>query len=227
MTTTQKKILILYYSFSGQTNSLLRGLEQNIADKGIEVVRERITTVHQVKFPLNGFLPCILMMIKTFFRHRIPIEQISEQSRKDFDLIILAGPTWSYNPSGPILSLLDRDGRNLFQGKTVIPLISCRGYWRMHWFGLRRLLTKYGAKTPNFMVFSHPNKEPWRTIGVFLKISGKTPERLSLLRKYYTKFGHTREQQQEAEHFGALIGDALNKGTPLETLHFRTPKALP
>ncbi len=224
---TSKNILIIYYTFSGQTSSLLRGLEETLAKKGHTVVREKIEPVQQLRFPANGFLPCIKMMLTTFFRQRIPIKKISPQCEEDFDLIILAGPTWSYNPSGPVLSLLDRDGKRIFHGKSVIPFISCRGYWRLHWFGLRSILRKCGANVPNLMVFAHPNKEPWRTIGVFFKIAGKTPERLPLLGKYYKKFGHSKDQQKEAQDFGALIGEALNQNTPLDILDFQTRLNLP
>jgi multimeric flavodoxin WrbA len=227
ISSTSKKILIIYYSFSGQTNSLLRGLEKSLTAKGHEVVREKLIPVEPLRFPLDGYSASIKMMLTTFFRRRMPILNISSQCEQEFDLIILAGPTWSYNPSGPILALLDRDGTKLFRGKSVIPLISCRGYWRLHWFGLRKKLKKCGAYVPNLMVFSHPNREPWRTIGVFLKISGKTPERSPLLKKYYKKYGHAKEQQKEAHRFGELISDALSTNTPLDSLDFRTPQALP
>lgn len=80
---------------------------------------------------------------------------------------------------------------------------------------------------PNCIVFSHPNKEPWRTIGVFFKIAGKNPERHRLLGKYYNHFGHSKDQQNEAAHFGMILGKALNTGQPLESLNFQTPQALP
>ena len=89
-------------------------------------------------------------------------------------------PAW-HSPHGPVLDLIDRFGPRLFRDRQVIPLISCRGYWRMHWWGLRQLLRNCGALVPNLIVFSHPAPEPWRTVGVFLKIVGKAPERSRLL----------------------------------------------
>ena len=35
---------------------------------------------------------------------------------------------------------------SLLQNKNVIPLISCRGYWRMHLWGLKGFLRKCGAR---------------------------------------------------------------------------------
>ncbi len=229
MTTTpgRKKILVLFYSFSGQTNGLLRRLRAGLEQKGHAVTCERILPVQKLKFPVGTLRGTLKMMLITFFRRGISIKDISTQCNDDFDLIILAGPTWSYNPSGPILSLINRDGSRLFNGKTVLPLVSCRGYWRYHWRGLKSMLKKCGASLPNLIVFSHPAPEPWRTIGVFLKIAGITPKRSNLLGKFYKTYGHSKKQQDEAEHFGAMIGEALNNDRSLSGLDFQTTTALP
>jgi hypothetical protein len=167
-------------------------------------------------------------MLTTFLRFRVPIQDISSAAdNRDYDLIILAGPTWSYNPSGPVLSLLDRDGKRIFSGQTVLPLISCRGYWRFHWYGLRALLKKCRAEVPNVIAFSHPMPEPWRTIGVFLKIAGKNPEKLKRFSRVYSRYGHSKEQRDEAWRFGMKIGEALLRGRSLAKIDFRTPTALP
>lgn len=222
-----KKILLLSYSFSGQTNVLLRNLTETLEAGGHLVYKEKLSPTVPLRFPVGSITGCIKMMLTTFCRQRIPIAPLSEPCREPYDLMIIAGPTWSYNPSGPILSLIDRDGPTLFKDQTIIPLISCRGYWRMHQSGLTRLLRHCGATIPNCMVFSHPNSEPWRTIGVFLKIAGKTPERAPIIGSHYHHFGHSKEQLLEAARFGALLDQALVEGTPLAALDFQTKTALP
>lgn len=222
----QKKILILSYSFSGQTSGLLRQIEGSLVQEGHQVFKERITLCSPLKFPTSSIISCLKMMVTTFLRCREPIQELSPSCHQQFDLILLAGPTWSYNPSGPILSLIDRDGASLFKGQVVLPVISCRGYWRFHLYGLARMLKRCGAIIPNTIVFSHPHKEPWRTIGVFLKIAGKAPERWPLLKRHYTHFGHSKEQQEEACRFGSLIGQALRQGQPLSTIDFATSVAI-
>jgi hypothetical protein len=96
----------------------------------------------------------------------------------------------------------------------------------MHWWGLKSLLKKCGASVPNVIVFSHPSREPWRTLGVFLKLAGKVPERMSWLSGHYRKYGHTKAQLAEAEHFGRMIGDALRSGENLAVINFKTVPAL-
>lgn len=223
----RKRVLILSYSFSGQTSGLLRQMQVALEQEGHLVVKERITPREPLKFPTASVLACLKMMITTFLRQRVPIQELQPVCREPFDLILLGGPTWSYNPSGPILSLLDRDGPTLFKGQTVLPVISCRGYWRLHSYGLSRMLKQCGASIPNRIIFSHPNTEPWRTIGVFLKIAGKSPERWPLLNRFYPHFGHSKDQQEEAARFGTLIGQALRQGRPLSEPDFKSTVSLP
>ncbi|MEE4241101.1 MAG: hypothetical protein V2I36_06520, partial [Desulfopila sp.] len=144
----------------------------------------------------------LAMMLETFFRKRVAIEDVQPTAGINWDLVILAGPTWSYNPSGPVLSFFDRDGEMLTQRK-VLPFISCRGYWRLHYLQLRLMLSRRKAEFLQPVVFLHTGPEPWRTIGVFLKIAGYSPEsESSWIRKYYTRFGHGKEQIDYARQLG-------------------------
>lgn len=216
-------MLMLYYSFSGQTSSLLYRFASGLKRQGVEVVAERLHPVEPLRFPLNSFFATIKMMLTTFLRFRVPIQELSPDCSQEFDLIVLAGPTWSYNPSGPVLALLDRDGKRLFAGRKVLPLISCRGYWRMHWYGLRRLLRRCGAEVPGKFVFAHPTLEPWRTVGVFLKIAGKMPERSRFMGRHYKRYGHSHEQQKVAFQLGRQVGEALVLNRPLGNIKPHAP----
>ncbi len=226
-TDDKKRILIIYFSFSSQTKNLLHSLIRGMKFDDIEVAVERVEPVDQLRFPIGTICDTVKMMVLTFFRRRVPIKAISSKCFATYDLIILAGPTWSYNASGPILSLLDRDGEKLFEGKNVIPLISCRGYWRVHWFGVRRTLAKCGASVKNLIVFSHPSSEPWRTLGVFLKLAGRNPEKKSWISRFYRKYGHTRGQLKEAHRFGVILGEALRNDADLKSLDFKTDISQP
>ena len=212
------KVLVLFYSFSGQTRGLIQRLVASLEEHGVTVHTERLNPRDQLRFPIGSVLSTLRMMLVTLFRRNMVIEPLDARCYQVYDLVILAGPTWSYNPSGPVLGLLRQFGKRVFSGKVVLPLISCRGYWRAHWLGLRHLLRKRGATVPNVIVFSHPVKEPWRTAGVFLKLAGKVPERL--FGEHYPRYGHSREQQEQAFLFGSRIAEALWQKKPLETISF-------
>lgn len=212
------KVLVLFYSFSGQTRGLIHHLVDSLEEQGVMVHVERLKPRKQLRFPIGSVGATLRMMLVTLFRWTMEIEALDASCYEDYDLIILAGPTWSYNPSGPVLGLLRQFGKKVFAGKVVVPLISCRGYWRAHWLGLRHLLRKQGATVPNVIVFTHPVKEPWRTVGVFLKLAGKVPERL--FGDHYPRYGHSREQLEQAFQFGRQIAEALRQNKSLETFVF-------
>ncbi|MCX5875774.1 MAG: hypothetical protein NT087_05685 [Deltaproteobacteria bacterium] len=215
-----KKVLILYYSLSAQTSGLVHRLGAGLEEQGVQLTCERLLPLAPRHFPIGTVPATLFMMLITFLRVRMPIQPLPPSCWEHYDLIVLAGPTWSYNPSGPVLSLLDRDGARLFVDQQVLPLISCRGYWRMHWLSLRWQLARCGAKVVGRMIFAHPSKEPWRTIGVFLKLAGRVPERGRWLGRHYPRYGHSREQQDQAFAFGQAIGQALNRGSSLAELSF-------
>ena len=212
---TQKRILIIYYSYSSQTRKLIYAYSAGLEEGGVAVTVEQLKTRAKIQFPLGSIASTVRMMVETFFRKRLKVVFTSEKLKDDWDLILLAGPTWSYNPSGPILSFLDNHGSSL-EGKKVLPFISCRGYWRMHFWQLRSLLRKNSAQVLGPLVFLHTGPEPWRTIGVFLKMAGRIPESdKSWLGKYYPRFGHTKEQVNHARNLGrefayALIEDRID-----------------
>jgi hypothetical protein len=224
---SKKQVLLIYFSFSGQTGVLINRFATGLKEQGVEVFFEKLKPVKHLRFPLGGIFRTFSMMLTTFFRIRVPIQELSSKCDQEYDLIILAGPTWSYNPSGPMLFFLDKYGQEVLEGREVLPLISCRGYWKMHWSGLRKKLQKCGAHFSNVIAFSHPNAEPWCTIGVFLKIAGKNPERSGLISKYYDRFGHSNEQMEEALRFGVKTGEALKCNTQLTEINFQTDLALP
>jgi len=220
-----RKVLILYYSLSAQTSGLVHRFGAGLEEQGVQPTCERLLPLAPRHFPIGTVPATLFMMFLTFLRVRMPIQPLPPSCWEHYDLIVLAGPTWSYNPSGPVLSLLDRDGARLFGGQQVLPLISCRGYWRMHWLSLRFQLGRCGAKLVGRMIFAHPSKEPWRTIGVFLKLAGRVPERSRWLSRYYPRYGHSRGQQEQAFAYGQAIGQALKRGDNLAVLPFLSGRA--
>lgn len=195
-----------------------------LREHGVDVFWEQLSPLADLRFPIGTIPSTIIMMVQTFLRKRYPVHPVNPACFGPWDLVILAGPTWSYNPSGPVLSLLDRDGKRLFSGKSVLPFISCRGYWRVHYYGLKGLLRGCGAHVLAPIVFSHPTPEPWRTIGVFLKLAGKAPEAgSSWFRRFYPKYGHSRKQIEDSRKLGAKLGGMIMAGNSLDGVLFPTP----
>lgn len=210
----KKRVLVVYYSFTQQTRILLKQFIAGLEEQGVEVDYERIEPVNPYEFPFKNDIRLLQVMTRTFFRGRKEIRPISEKCYEDWDYIVLAGPTWSYHPSGPVLDFLDRYGKTVLEGKNVVPFISCRSYWRIHYYSLKRILKSVGAKCLSPIIFEHPTKEPYRVMGLLLKLRGKMIQQ-EWFRKHYDSYGHSRAQGQEAFEYGVETGKSIMSGLPL------------
>lgn len=208
---TDLNVLIIYFSLSGQSRGLVNLFATGLKEEGISVTIEQIHALKKISFPLKGSLDTLKMMCTTFFRVHTPIHELNPVCYKSYDLIVLSGPTWSYNPSGPILTLLTGEGKKLFYHRRVLPLLSCRGYYRLHNFFLRKKLMRLGAMLEESLIFSHPVSEPWSTLGVFLKSAGYQPEQMKYLSRHYPRFGHSAEQLQQVRIYGRQVARNLKQ----------------
>ncbi len=205
----KKRVLIIYYSFTGQTKLLLNRIIEGLEGEGLEVTVQQLTPVSSYTFPFKSYFNLLKATIQTFFLLRSKIKPLEQTCSGNWARVILAGPTWSYHPSGPILDFLDRYGVEL-QGQCVIPLISCRAYWRVHNWELRRYLKKYGARVESPIVFTHLIREPWRTMGLILQLRGKMVRKEhSWFRKHYPGYGHNREQTVIALKLGQQLARTI------------------
>ena len=211
-TTTKKRVLIIYYTFTQQTRIQLLRFAAGLKRSGVEVTLERLVPIEPYPYPFKTFLQLAIAMIATFFQRRMAIRPIAAHCAEHWDCIVLAGPTWSYNPSGPILSFIDRYGESICRGRRVVPFISCRAYWRPHFWILRRRLQRCGATVENPVVFTHPFTEPWRSLGLLLKLQGTIGQkRFSWVRRYYPRYGHSNTQRLEALEQGRLLAEKLRQ----------------
>lgn len=203
------RVLIVYFSFSGQTHQLIKHLIEGLSSEGVDVEMTKVAPARKLTSPFGSFYQMVRVMLSSLFSTRVEIKPVVF-SKEQPDLIILAGPTWSYNPSGPILSFIDQYGKTRLADKKVMPLISCRAYWRLHHLILQRALGKTGAKPLPPLIFSHPAKEPWSTIGVSMQVLGRLPrDPASWFRKKYPLFGHSKRQMDEAKKVGEELAIKL------------------
>lgn len=206
-----KRVLIVYYSYTQQTKVQLKHFVAGLERAGIEVVQEGLEPITPYEYPFATNIRLASAMLMTFFQKRMPIKPVAARCFAAWDCIVLAGPTWSYNPSGPMLDFLDRYGKEVCGGQLVVPFISCRAYWFLHYWTLKRRLSRYGARIEQPVVFTHPVKEPWRSLGLLLKLRGGeiARRRYSLLRHHYPNYGHSQEQRIAAMEQGTQLAERL------------------
>jgi len=210
MTADKKHVLIVYYSFTQQTHKLVERFRDGLAYMGIQVELCCLRPAVPIACPVTSNISLIKRMWDPFLRKRVTINPPLIKS-DSYNHIVICGPTWSYQPSGPVLDFLDRYGKTYLENTNVSFLISCRASWRTHFFCIRKICRKLGANVNSQpTVFQHQVSEPWRTIGLLFWVRGYRQNELpAWLSKRYSHYGHTEKQLVEAYHKGVILAEQL------------------
>lgn len=205
----EKNILIVYYSLSQQTSRLVQRFSEGLISTGVKVEICCLRPMIPLTLPIKSNMSLLRIMWRTFLRTRIPIEDVAFQ-QIHYDHIVIAGPTWSYQPSGPILDFFDRYGQQIVGNSSVSFLITCRSYWRTHYWGLRHICSRLKGRPSTPIIFQHPTYEPWCTVGLLLWLRGVSSDRQSSwFRKKYPRYGHSEDQLLIAQNEGSLLGEKI------------------
>ncbi len=123
-----KRILVLYYSQTGQLKQIADNFCLPFVNSGCEVEFIEIVPMEKFKFPWNGerffdAMPeCVLDI-------PVPIKKV-ELSKNRYDLIIIAWQPWFLSPSLPIISALkDPLIKSVISQTPVITICGARNMW--------------------------------------------------------------------------------------------------
>ena len=140
----QKKVLVVFYSQSGQ---LTRVVDSFIAPLFKESFIEVTTRVIKPIFPYP--FPWDLMTFMDTFPESVHLDGCQIEAFEDdneYDVIILAYQVWFLSPCIPITGFLKTSyAKKKFINKPVITLIGCRNMWVMAQEKMKNLLNEMGA----------------------------------------------------------------------------------
>lgn len=140
-----KKVLILYYSQSGQLREVIDSIVNPLKKSGgVECHCRAIKPVHPYPYPWPFY---------TFFDafpeavnlDGCAVEELELDA--DYDLIILGYTVWFLSPAIPATGFLKSEqAKSLFKGKPVITVIACRDMWLLAQEKMKGLLRDLGAR---------------------------------------------------------------------------------
>lgn len=205
-----KRILVVYYSQTGQLGEIVSSLVAPL-----QTSSECAVTIAQIKpkrpypFPwsfwgfFNTFPECI-------YDDPDPIEPLTLADDAQFDLIILAYQVWFISPSLPTTAFLQSEqAKRLLNGKPVITVIGCRNMWLMAQERVKTRLQQLGAHLIDNVALTdrtHGAKTvvttPW-----WLLSGNKGPYLGGLL----PRAGVWQSDIQDAARFGKTIADEFPK----------------
>ncbi len=123
-----KKILLVYYSQTGQLKDIVHQFSTPFFEEGMDVEIKSIEPVENYTFPWSG--ECFFnVMPESVLGVPVPLEK-TEFKHSSYDLIIFAYQPWFLSPSIPANSLLNNpDFIRILKGTNVITLIGSRNMW--------------------------------------------------------------------------------------------------
>ncbi len=204
-----KKILVIYYSQSGQLTDITDNLVAPLIEAGHLVEKVRVQVAKDYPFPWNG---------KAFFAvmpdcvKGVPTElKPFRLNESKYDLVILGYQAWFLSPSIPVNSLLlDPAVRAVLKDTPVVAITGARNMWISAMERVKAILKGLGAKLVGHisLVDKHHNFISFITIFYWM-FKGKKGRWLNL----FPKPGVSDQDIAGTSVFGNTIQKYLYKGS--------------
>jgi flavodoxin len=201
-----KKVLVLYYSQSGQLKSVVDSFISKLPDNEIKVDVKAIETVETYPYPWT-FYEFFDEFPESVYMDGCKVKEI-EDLEEDYDLIILGYTIWFLAPSSPIVGFLkSTQAKKIFNNKPVVTLIACRDMWVLAQEKTKELLNNVDAKLIDNVALTDQGK------GIY---SFATTPRWMLTGKkdafgIFPPAGILQSDIDNASRFGQRLNEALKK----------------
>lgn len=213
----KKKILVAYYSQSGQVREVInRFLSPFESDENYEFFFHQIKPVNDYPFPWSS---------EQFF-DSFP-EAVTEvgcdlkifplQLKQKYDLIILGFQTWYLSPSIPITAFLQsQDFKDLAKETPIITINACRNMWFMAERSIRKYLKEAKANYVGHLVlFDKVNNLTSVITIMHWSFTGRKDEKWGWL----PKPGVSDEDIQNSNVYGEILKEKWESGQLEELQH--------
>ncbi len=203
-----KKVLVIYYSQSGQLGDIINKFTGPIIAAGNSVETVIVQPTKAYPFPWSG---------KSFFAVMpdcvlgIPTElQPFELKETNYDLVILGYQAWFLSPSIPSNSILNHPKiKSIIKNTAVITITGARNMWISAMDCIRRILKASEARHVGNIVLvdNHSNLVSFVTI-LYWMFTGKRDRYLNI----FPKPGVSDVDIDHCNEFGSLVEKYVAKG---------------
>ncbi|MEI9944400.1 MAG: hypothetical protein WDN26_09305 [Chitinophagaceae bacterium] len=203
-----KKVLVIYYSQSGQLGDIVNNLSDPLVATGNSVEIVRVQPAKAYPFPWSG---------KSFFAVMpdcvlgVPAElQPIQLKETKYDLIILGYQAWFLSPSIPSNSILNHPSvKAILKDTPVVTITGARNMWISAMERIRKMLKTLEAKHVGNIVLvdKHANPISFVTI-LYWMFTGKRDRYLNI----FPKPGVSDADIENCKVFGEVVGQYLDKG---------------
>ncbi len=140
-----KKVLVLYYSQTGQLKSVVDSFVSKLGDDDIKVDLRAIEPKVEYPFPWP-FYQFFDEFPESVFMDGCEINPLKDLE-DDYDLIILGYTVWYMAPSIPVTAFMKSDqAKEIFKDKPVVTLVACRDMWVLAQEKIKDMLESVDAR---------------------------------------------------------------------------------
>ncbi|MBL7933625.1 MAG: hypothetical protein JNL60_17110 [Bacteroidia bacterium] len=204
-----KKILVLYYTQTGQLEEILKSFLEPFSGSEHELEMIRVYPENDYSFPWSG---------KRFFREMpecasgsvVPLKPFSLK-QKAYDLIVLGYQPWFLSPSPPVNSILQNaDVKSVLKNTPVLTITGARNMWISALERIKKSLKESGAKHAGNIVLVDKAQNHVSVVTIcYWMFSGKKDKFMG----FFPKPGVSEHDIHHASVFGAIVKKHLEKGS--------------
>jgi menaquinone-dependent protoporphyrinogen IX oxidase len=215
------RVLLLYYSYTGQSGRVLEAAGEVLRRRGCEVHKAEIEFTDPrfsqrfSRFPMRHVWPDMLSVLRAQKRRATGEIRTPDTVRSgDYDLICIGSPTWWQTTSMPMRSFLESDeARKLVAGKPFAVFVVCRQYWRENLAAVRELAEQQGGRYVDGIHFTYPG-DPVRSMMSLTSYLGSGEYRDRYLGVRIPPTNIQPEHLEQARTFAAGLADRLFPAGP-------------
>ncbi len=142
-----KKVLIVYFSQTGQLERVVRSVTAPLeSTPAISVHFEQLVPVAAFPFPWP-FLRFFDVFPECVYLDPPELSALAANPADDYDLVVLGYQPWYLSPSLPMTAFLKSPvAADLLRGKPVITIVACRNMWVMAQEEVKKLIVANGGR---------------------------------------------------------------------------------
>jgi flavodoxin len=202
-----KKILVIYFSQSGQLGDIIQSLTAPLAAAGNTIETLHVEPLSPYPFPWKG---------KSFFAVMpdsvlgVPTQlQPFELKEKAYDLVIFGYQPWFLSPSIPANSILNHPViKNILKNTAVVTVTGARNMWISALERIREKLKELGAKQVGNIALVDKHANPVSVVTIlYWMFTGKRDRYLNI----FPKPGVSDADVASCKVFGEIIQQHLVK----------------
>lgn len=149
------RILLLYYSQSGEAGRVADTLATTLHDPHIELFVERLRPVVDYPFPWRSVGRFFAILPECHLGPLPELEPLAIDPEHKFDLVILVYQVWFLTPSLPVQAFLKSSHARVLRDTKVLTVSVSRNMWQSASELMKKLLADVGARHIDNVVVTH------------------------------------------------------------------------